>query len=372
MAVGAVAACGGSSGGQKPIEGPVSEGSAAGEVAKRLCRQWRQCDCGDLAGVSLDGCEAGMRFAFQARLEDAKDEGLSFDGDCLARKLNAMVERGCAPFDPATAAPGCNDEPCQIFHGSVAEGGECDGRFGTSECAQGLVCFDTCQEPCAQGGATNLGEGEVCVDASGSRGQCAPPLTCDPDSGRCRALPADGEPCLQSQCAEGHYCDPRPAEPTCRTHVPVGQACTLATECASLSCEGSTCQPLPGTGEPCVVGCEGDLVCAPDETGMRRCASLPGSGEPCLQGVITACAEGLGCVDGTCRNAPGEDEPCLTPTGGSTVRCAEGLVCGGKLCSTAPRTPGCDECAEPLDRCVVQVCIVEPPAVCADSGGLLL
>ncbi len=331
--------CGGS--GLSRIDGPVSESGAASEVAKRLCREWRRCDCGELAGVPLTNCETGMRFAFESLQQDAQESGLTYDGDCLARKLNAMLDRGCDPLDPFDTGFGCSDDSCAVYSGTKSEGEDCDGSFGSSDCEPGLSCLGTCEDPCSSRGGI-LDEGDRCSDDTGALGTCRPPgLVCDPDSGLCVTLPTDGEPCAQNQCAEDHYCDPRMTEATCRTAKAAGASCELPIECASRDCADGTC------------------------------TALPGAGSPCLQNVVLGCADGLGCVDGTCVEAPGENEPCPEPTSGSAVLCAPGLVCGGKLCATAPKTPGCNECDEPPDRCVVRVCTPEPPAVCADSGGLL-
>src|SRR5690606_32776846 len=90
-----LASCGDDEGSLAPLDGPVSEESAPGQVSKRLCAEYRRCGCGNLAGVSLSGCEQGMQFAYQATIEDAQTEGLTYDGECMSRRLNAMLERGC-------------------------------------------------------------------------------------------------------------------------------------------------------------------------------------------------------------------------------------------------------------------------------------
>src|SRR5690606_27813204 len=123
----------------------------------------------------------------------------------------------------------------------------------------------------------------------------------------------------------------------------------------------------PSLGESCIGMCDGDLICASDGT-QTTCVAAPASGEPCLgQLNVMRCAEGLACIDDVCGDPPGEGEACLN---NSLTPCAEGLVCGGALCSQKPDSPGCDECDDP-DFGVVTVCQQPPPAVCADSGGLL-
>src|SRR5690606_3327740 len=106
-------------------DGPVSEESAPGQVSKRLCAEYRRCGCGNLAGVSLSGCEQGMQFAYQATIEDAQTEGLTYDGECMSRRLNAMLERGCE--STTGVFPGCGPENCLIYHGNKQEGEDCDG-----------------------------------------------------------------------------------------------------------------------------------------------------------------------------------------------------------------------------------------------------
>ena len=177
------------------LDGPVAESDAQDEFAERLCYEYENCDCGELAGVALTGCETGMGFAWQASAEDAKEEGLKYDGACLTKRLNAMLDRGCEAAS-LTQIPFCSGETCLVFHGTKAEGEECEGGQSRSDCAQGLVCLGTCQVPCANTGF-DIAEGEVCQDLEAEfYGLCASPLLCDPTSGTCLALPVAGEPCL--------------------------------------------------------------------------------------------------------------------------------------------------------------------------------
>lgn len=326
--------------GPSRLEGPVPEGKAASKVASRLCHAFRQCGCGEVAGVALDNCGTGLEFAWQGIQEDARSNGWTYDGACLTKRLNALRDRGCETT--GTMRQGCGAVSCQVFHGSVPEGGTCTGRSTASDCRQGLICVGgTCEQPCSGPTTGPLGEGETCREGTRVTGVCEEELICHPERGECVARPGEGEACVSNQCAEGLWCDTSSGQRTCRPTQPAGTDCTTPLECMSRACEEGTC------------------------------AATPEEGEPCATGTGRSCAGGLACVDATCVQPPGEGEACLDSASTPTTQCAGELVCSGRLCSTHPDAPGCDSCTEPPGECLVRVCAPEPPAVCVDSGGLL-
>lgn len=358
-------------------DGPVSSGDAAETSAEAVCNAYRACGCGDIAGVSLTGCDTGLQFAWQAREEDAKENGLTYDGDCLAKRINAMADRGCA-LPEVESTPFCGGETCLIFHGTKQEDEECDGTPSSSDCEQGLICLGTCQKPCANTGF-DIGEGEVCQDAEiNFYGTCAEGLICNPEDGLCTAPPEAGETCLQGAiCASGNWCD-FTADQTCAPLIEVGGDCVTPQECTTLTCTDQKCAEAPGEGDACINNCAGELICAiAPGSNMALCQAPPGKGETCLTGALGEnCAEGLICnypdglqEPGVCTTRPGLGDSC-EGSGGLGLACEEGAICGVRSCTASPNSPGCDRCEEGDDTCTVRVCTEIPPQVCNDSGGL--
>jgi len=331
-----LSACDDDGGAPSPLEGPVKESSAGSQVSSRLCYELEACNCGELAGVSLAGCSTGFGFSWQATSENAADSGLTYDGDCLSRRLNAMLERHCDAAALTGYYPGCAGETCLVFHGDVPEGGDCEGGMSQSNCAQGLVCMGQCQKPCT-GPSFPLEQGAACADDTGSLGFCTLGHLCDPDTQTCLPLPPVGSPCLQYQCEAGAFCDTTVTSPICKALIADGQPCTAAQLCASMTCTDGVCTPLPGEGEAC------------------------------LNGYV--CAKGFGCDNAVCKPLPGKNQSCLT---GGVAMCQEGLACGAKLCSMSGTSsyPECQACADP-QTCMARVCIAPPPQVCGDLGGVL-
>jgi len=359
-------------------DGPVSEGDAAETSAEAICNAYRACDCGDIVGVSLVGCETGLEFSWQAREDRARELGLTYDGDCLAKRINAMADRGCALPD-TNAIPFCSGETCLIWHGTRAEGEECEGGGSLSDCQQGLVCLGTCQKPCANTGF-DIAEGEVCRDVEAEFfGNCADGLVCDADDGICKALPTVGEPCpLNVRCAEGLVCDTSSGSPICAEPLAVGESCILPLQCESRTCTEGSCAPPPGDGETCIQTCAEGFVCGFDaSSGMGTCQPPGAEGEECVASIESGCADGLSCVypngvtePGVCIASRSIGESCQGP-GGGAIACVEGAICGIQSCQTTPNAPGCDQCPDGDDTCTVRVCTEIPPQVCNDSGGLL-
>lgn len=360
--------------GGKPdrLDGPVSESDSQDEVSDRLCYAYEECNCGELAGVSLNGCETGLGFAWQGVTEDARMEGLTYDGDCLSKRLNVMLDRGCETIEPGNSLF-CGEENCLIYHGDKKEGEECEGGVSQANCEQGLVCLGTCQKPCQNTGF-DIPEGDLCFDSEiPFSGLCAEGLICDRESGLCASTPGEGETCVQGQCGEGLRCASMGTELQCIVPKATGEACTTATECASAVCTpgDQTCGDFPAVGEMCVGYCADGATCAiAADAQQLTCQTIPAKGEPCLTQTLEACADGLVCLNDTCSDPPGEGKSCVS-TNGLPVQCAGDLICGAKLCSLDSSVEGCDECDAGDESCVVQVCVQNPPAVCGDSGGLL-
>ncbi len=355
-----------------PVDGPIDESRAADAMSHRLCTAWGRCACGEFAGVDLelDTCAIGMRFVWQDTVEEAAALGLTYDGDCLARRLNAMRDRGC---EVGPVSHDCGPETCLVFHGDVPEGGACTGRPSASDCAQGLICFGTCQLPCQIPTAGLLAEGERCWNGESVLGTCDPALYCNRTLETCQSLPVLGEPCAPDaafRCVDAR-CDFMVEPPVCAAKVELGGACSRFDDCLSENCMSGTCEPPPTLGEMCRVSCAEGLSCSADvETGMASCVEVPREGDVCLPGSSTLrCAEGLACVEDLCIRPAGEGEPCpsLSPDA-----CAGDLLCAPRRCEDHPDLPGCATCDDPERGCLTGICLPEPGTVCADNGGVLI
>ncbi|WP_170135656.1 hypothetical protein [Nannocystis exedens] len=281
-----------------------------------------------LAYVEARGCALPGAYA-------AEEAELAGQAACNAILRGTMVENGpcllsveCAPQEAATMVcgfdPSCSEACCLggcRRLASLSIGTPCNGN---SRCQEGSFCgrdantgmFTVCtaKQPV---GAACLGSDEC--DAEGY---------CDFNTGECRALAGEGEPCSDfgdGGCRPGLYC----ADPgylgngRCYAFAPLGGAC-LADWYLGCSALGSVCDPQ---GEQCVVAPGPGESCADRPCGLtsscewysQECVALAREGEPC--GDSIRCAGALQCdgwdpasarcrapeVTGVCA-VPGEDE----------------------------------------------------------------
>ena len=90
---------------------------------------------------------------------------------------------------------------------------------------------------------------------------------------------------------------------------------------AGLCAEGGACVEVPGEGRPCANKvCAGDLVCVAGTCGVMPAPSNLTVGSSC--GTSSQCAEGLGCVSGSCAAAKAIGEGC-----DESAVCARGADC---------------------------------------------
>ena len=135
--------------------------------------------------------------------------------------------RFCAPGDP--------------YHcGATSPTGPCSWPI-REICAPGTACLASDEHCHELAMATTAGAecGETILT------YCDPleNLTCDRSTGRCVALPANGEPCVYGQCAFDSYCDALVGG-TCRTRQALGYSCANDRMCQSNHCEGGRCVPV--------------------------------------------------------------------------------------------------------------------------------
>ncbi len=283
--------------------------------------------CGHLAGARIDAVCARMVYA-AANVGEPCDFPLcaSGAGTCQGGVCTALP--GPGESCEGLCAPGlvCAGGHC------VAPGDEGAACAADAACALPLVCLGgTCRRrggpgaPCSTDEACEIGL--VCQGGAGTgaAGTCAQgPATCNDPSDLC----GNGTQCLF------------PNQFVCAPRAGVGEACQHTADCVpSAVCAAGVCEPAPGEGKACADGvyCAQGLAC---DFATLTCGPIPGEGAPCALGVRGpfVCAEGLTCVDGTCRTPGGKGEPC-----GADGRCAPGLACDfqrtGSVC-VPPHTVG--------------------------------
>jgi len=275
----------------EPTEVALADAEDAFDEA--FCDRLRTCDCDPDSNLSVDECREWV----DGRIESLRflGEGLLYDPSCLGEVIDRLDDRGCGQ-NPENDDD--DDEcvaPCHPFHGDRRLGQSCTSvGDGMSDCRQGLVCtFVNCQDefecseecvdPCARADAgescqstqcrdglacdwsdntcrTPPGAGDPCRDTL----DCAEGTTCNWDANQCVTRPTAGEPCLFGQCAEDHFCETDPVDPTiqtCRAPADDGEPCRGHAQCKSGNCPAGYCLALPGRGDPCAGPCADGLDC---------------------------------------------------------------------------------------------------------------
>lgn len=304
---------------------------ADGSGRCRWTEKTLSCSAPGLANEDCSGgrlCAAGLRCvaepggaAQRCRPPGEADAPCATDDDCVAGHgcLGASdAEPGVCAVMAADKGP-CTDAACPS--GQACVEGTCRARVGPGEgCATSVECLDgsTCAGA-LQGRCEVRGkEGDVCTHHL----SCAASLACDPQSLRCVAAGADGQPCVAGSCIEGWGCDA--TDDRCRPLPGDGAACLAsATPCGpGLRCEAGTCAAAKNKGDACEhpVECAAGLAC--DQVG-KQCVAHLAAGETCGEGI--PCAAGLACT----ADAFGALRCVTSPTIGQacTFGCADGLYC---------------------------------------------
>lgn len=227
----------------EPPPRSIAEADAPALVAEAVCRAEHECGCRQPAWPDRDTCMEAEVQALEDAAAIAATHDLVYDGECVARRVDAYDDAACAPevpLDPCALA-------CKAYVGTVDVGAACE-RLGITvdvdTCAQGLRCeAGSCVPRCDP--APPLAEGAVCAKGIEPVGVCEPALYCAPDTQRCAPRPAAGDPCPDDACLTSSYCDRAdPAAPVCRARVPEGDACLVDTQCESDHCDEGGCAPL--------------------------------------------------------------------------------------------------------------------------------
>lgn len=258
--------------------GNVSVEDAPGTISDTVCEQAEGCGCFEGVQITVDSCKMQYSAEWESIIAQGEAAGLTYDGACVGRMLDAFADVGCATSvddEDLGGIGGC--APCKFFHGEKGVGDPCQEAvtgYG-DDCAQGLSCdVEQCVDPCATVGEGEdcsttacedglycnvsfdpmteeqtmtcvrpAGEGEDCMETP-----CGEGLLCDVETFTCQPTPpppGEGEPCM-GVCAEGNYCDTSEPDPTawvCRAQKGDDEPCESDEECLSWQCEEGACVP---------------------------------------------------------------------------------------------------------------------------------
>lgn len=230
---------------------PGPDGSdAAGIWADSVCGEKEACEC---EGHDPEACRTRERDDFTRVQEAAEAAGLTFDPDCVAHHVEDRDTPDCAGEERVEGRPACEQQRCQLFHGTAQFGERCEDlvlpifaemglpSFVASTCAQGLRCtFERCWDFCISEDP-RAGGGEECRDGIPTA-YCEDDLFCNEDDpGTCEPSAGPMESCRERPCDHDHYCDPAYV---CKPRPGVGSSCT-GNECElGLTCRGGTCEPV--------------------------------------------------------------------------------------------------------------------------------
>lgn len=300
------------------------------EVTAR-CEWFTRCGL----AASVDQCVAYFRKPPPERFTAAKTAGkLDYDGGQGQKCLDAISAQSCdTTAEDARVLP----EACaRMFHGKVAEGGDCDldEECGSGACDKGVCPDGTCCEGMCAADHRGAKVGEACATTAdcvdsycdvadhschalvAAAGQCSSDFQCDyglacvsasPSlPGACTALPRIGEACPNQRCAElGALCD---ATFHCVALALPGGTCSSNADCSSLAeCDTAShqCVNHPTLGMPCSSVCARESWCKFDAQGNGTCIAPLANG--------TACEDSYNCQSQNCRPGPIFDS-CEDPT----------------------------------------------------------
>lgn len=247
--------------------------------------------------------------AFRAQLlAQFASDAVTIDAGAVAACIAAIDAAPCDDDDPGEI-----DACDQAITGTLAEGDAC--AFDT-ECSDGLSCF-------------------VAADAADDCGSC------EPES-------AEGESCVNRDCADDLDCIDNICAPEQggggQALFEVGDACDpdgdecelfdTGLACVDNGAGGNECVPavIVQVGETCDTGtrqryCENSAsvsFCVDDGTGVGECTDRPGPGEECLLTLL--CDQTIAvCDQGTCEAGGAAGDGCDAD---NPFSCQVGLQCG--------------------------------------------
>jgi hypothetical protein len=207
------------------------------KMAFGYCEAVYNCACETYPYTNFNECYGKLSVAYDEVNDEAYLAGLQYDGSCPAKELEQIEQLACKNWLPELPAGVCM-RPCNAWYGPFGPGQVCtvvasapEIGVAFSTCAQGLTCFaGVCVDPCQLSALPKIGEpcpdliceagamcdaSQICVAMPSLpgpaeacfNGQCDPErAVCVTDANICAALPAAGQPCVQSQCDRSSYC----------------------------------------------------------------------------------------------------------------------------------------------------------------------
>jgi hypothetical protein len=239
----------------------VDLADAGTTLADTLCTlQLETCACDPLP-VDPDTCEDDLAESFQAAVDGAIADGLTYNPVCMAELANLFGETiGCATADELAGEPALTGAGCKVVSGADPLDAACTivpAGAGDS-CEQGLLCV---AGTCRAIGTIRL-EGDSCtVQDACEAGTYCDAFDTGADEGTCTSWPALGEACPRGQCALDARCEP--TTQTCVEPGDLGDACQRDDSCTEGVCDFATdplmpvCAPAP----PAEEGSDTPLVC---------------------------------------------------------------------------------------------------------------
>jgi hypothetical protein len=228
--------------GDAPADAPavVHEADAPQAVAAAVCSAEHDCACPAPAWPDRPTCVAAEVQALEDSSVIAAEHGLRYDGECVARRVQAYADAGCdrdVELEPCALA-------CKPYVGDAERGEACE-RLGITvdvdTCAQGLACSaGVCMPSCEM--QAPLPEGATCAAGIESLGECERTHYCASDTRQCVPRPEAGDACPDDACVDSAYCDRSdPDGPRCTARRAAGAACSVDVQCQSERCVMDEC-----------------------------------------------------------------------------------------------------------------------------------
>lgn len=303
---------------------------------------------------------------------DCTVSGCPAGQECVGGSCQPVMGDGtvCAPCTGDSDCGGPNDYCIRYPDGNTFCGRACSGA---SDCTgDGEVCAGTTGgvSQCARmSGGTFSCAGAMVDPGCRNDSDCDPDERCNTGTGDCEPRPMGGldlgAPCTDSaecnsglcgttslgsictqgcdgfdvgSCPGGFYCDGEAVGvcgmglclPGAAGAAPLGGACSVDTECASLNCTAGSCTNAcrPDSG---VDTCPDGFSC--QSGGAAGCGACRADAE--LGAIGDACGPEMECASGLC--AAREDETFCTEVCSDDVDCPEGFTCAsvgeGGLCA---------------------------------------
>ncbi len=344
---------------------PIDTGRYAEVLPSTVCDAVIACGCDYPNGAMLDHCVSQLGVNASTLAEINSVEGLSFDGGCAQREIDAIGSLGCGVPTPVDDAR-C-EKPCKVWHGPMGRGGTCTSINGYDNCKQGLACSDgVCVDPCAEPDLPRINE-PCAVEFGCDEGAFCDGVT-SPLYPICVALPLAGQPCIENVllCAEDLFCDTTDADaPLCAALAGIGEECPDGVCAQGAFCDltetPAVCTAPPTLGQECMVGfCAAPYLCE-DGTCIEPRPTVCGYYGGIPDGIDPTAGPGTGMTDDTGNETGDTGVDTGLDTGvdtGLDTGLDTGPIAGD--CCVAGDVPGCSD--PEITACVC----TEDPVCCQD------